>query len=382
MYRAIASLRSLASTALASACGTLTLQRRNESTGVPRRASLEDEDEKILSELPFKVSDIACGQRRALAKSITLVESDNPLHARKIGALLRSLRMHRFHQQQRVVATVGTSMAGSGSSQPPPPASSIRAAHATTTTQRLKAHCPRIAISGSPGAGKSCFIEAFGLYLVEKLNLSVAVIAVDPSSTVTQGSILGDKTRMEKLGMHPKAYVRPSPSRGHLGGVTARCWEVMELLDSAGFDVILVETVGVGQSEVEIKHMTDLMMLLVPPASGDELQGIKKGIVEVADMIVVTKNDGEKQILAQQTKAAYTRAAHFSQGVVEKPVVAISSQEGSGMDTTWNAITDLWQKKDRFEGDVEWRRRDQRRMHLNLYFEKELLRRAKDILSA
>jgi hypothetical protein len=141
----------------------------------------------------------------------------------------------------------------------------------------------------------------------------VGVIAVDPSSTVSGGSILGDKTRMERLGTCENAFVRPSPSRGHLGGVTARCWESMEILESANFDVVLVETVGVGQSEVAARDMSDLFVLLVPPASGDELQGIKKGIVEVADMVIVTKNDGsnDRRLLAQQTKAAYTRAVMF-----------------------------------------------------------------------
>jgi LAO/AO transport system kinase len=313
----------------------------------------------LLASLPFRIEDISRGQRRALAKAITMVESDNPQHARAIGEVLRAVQQHtaeisHVHEQDTRAER------------------HMNALHATLT--------PRIAISGSPGAGKSCFIESFGMYLVEKLGLSVGVIAVDPSSTVYGGSILGDKTRMEKLSMHPKAFVRPSPSRGHLGGVTARAWEVMSLLECARFDVILVETVGVGQSEIAAKYMTDLMMLLVPPASGDELQGIKKGIVEVADMIVVTKNDGERVMLAQQTKAAYRRAVQFEENCgVDKPVIAVSSEAGTNIDKVWEAFSKTWQQR-LDSGALIHTRQVQQTKHFEAYFEHELLRRAKELL--
>ena len=229
----------------------------------------------------FSIDDVLAGKRYALAKAITLVESNRQGDALEIANVLRELRSRRE-------------------------ASGLKATE-------LELSSMRIAISGSPGAGKSCFIEALGCLLTGHYKLRVGVIAVDPSSTVSGGSILGDKTRMEKLSTCEAAFVRPSPSRGHLGGVTARCWESMEILEAASFDVVLVETVGVGQSEVAARDMTDLFVLLVPPASGDELQGIKKGIVEVSDMVIVTKNDGsnDKKLLAQQTKAAYTRAVMF-----------------------------------------------------------------------
>lgn len=311
---------------------------------------------------PFKVEDLVKGQRRALAKAITIVESDNPQHAHKIGFLLREV--NRLRSDEAKID----------------PSKGLGFGHAETTIQKMKKMTPRIAISGSPGAGKSCFIEAFGTYLTDKLGLRVGVIAVDPSSQVSMGSILGDKTRMEKLSMHPNAYVRPSPSRGHLGGVTARCWEVMKLMEAANFDVILVETVGVGQSEIDAKYMTDVMLLLVPPASGDELQGIKKGIVEVADMIIVTKNDGERKLLAQQTKAAYARAVQFREDChVDKPVVAVSSEENVNIDKAWESLSLVWQRKEN-SGVLKVTRQQQRRKHFISYFEQELLRRAKETL--
>lgn len=309
--------------------------------------------------LPFRVEDLVRGQRRALSKAITMVESDNPAHAQRIGHLLRDVRSLRERSHLQTFLGV--------------------LPRVSTTAQRMKARCPRIAVSGSPGAGKSCFIEAFGLYLCETLGFNVGVICVDPSSSVSHGSILGDKTRMERLGLHPKAYVRPSPSRGHLGGVTARCWEVMELMEGAGFDVVLVETVGVGQSEIEIKYMTDIMLLLVPPASGDELQGIKKGIVEVADMVVVTKNDGERAPLAQQTKVAYTRATQYTMGDIIKPVVAVSSEEKKNIPEAWEALSKVWVQKEAL-GLVDSSRREQRMMHFKSYFQMELIRRATCIL--
>ena len=295
----------------------------------------------------------------ALGKAITLVESTRPDDARRIGDLLRDLKATR----KAKMPTTMESIPGTGSARPKP----------------LK----RIAISGSPGAGKSCFIEALGMYLCKDLNLTVGVIAVDPSSTMTKGSILGDKTRMTELSQHPNAFVRPSPSRGHLGGVQARCWEVMELLEAANFDVILVETVGVGQSEIAVKDMSDVFVLLVPPAAGDELQGVKKGIVEVADCVLVTKMDGDREKLALETRMAYLHAACYTNsGAKEnKPVQCISSSTKVGIDSAWETITGIWDKRQE-DGTLDANRKDQSLKHFHAYFELELKRRAEEKLAA
>jgi LAO/AO transport system kinase len=166
----------------------------------------------------------------------------------------------------------------------------------------------RIGISGAPGVGKSTFIEVLGSHLI-KLGHSVAVLAVDPSSAVTGGSILGDKTRMETLAFAEKAFVRPSPAGSTLGGVARRTRESMLLCEAAGFDIILVETVGVGQSETTVADMTDMFLLLLLPAGGDELQGIKRGIMELADLILVNKADGDQVALAARTMGDYRSAA-------------------------------------------------------------------------
>src|SRR5690625_2318192 len=158
----------------------------------------------------------------------------------------------------------------------------------------------RVGVSGVPGAGKSTFIEVFGLMLCE-LGYKVAVLAIDPSSTVTGGSVLGDKTRMEQLANHPNAYIRPSPSSGTLGGVHRKTRETMLLCEAAGFDVILIETVGVGQSETAVRNMVDFFMLLVITGAGDDLQGMKKGIMEITDLIIVHKADGDNLRLAKRT---------------------------------------------------------------------------------
>ena len=188
------------------------------------------------------------GNRRALARAITLVESAHPVHRQHATTLLATLRKDR--------------------------------------------QAIRIGLSGTPGVGKSTFIESFGLHLVES-GLKVAVLAVDPSSARSGGSILGDKTRMDQLSRHPGAYIRPSPSQTHLGGVARRTREATALCEAAGFDVVLIETVGVGQSETMVAEMADLFVLLLAPAGGDELQGVKRGIMEMADLILINKADGD-----------------------------------------------------------------------------------------
>ena len=169
----------------------------------------------------------------------------------------------------------------------------------------------RLGITGSPGVGKSTFIENFGLYLIQN-NFKVAVLAIDPSSPTSGGSILGDKTRMEKLSAEANAFIRPSPTSGALGGVAQKTREAILLCEAAGFDFIIVETVGVGQSEYEIANMVDFFMLLILPSGGDELQGIKKGILELADAIVINKADGENLNLALQTQAQYQSALQIT----------------------------------------------------------------------
>ena len=237
------------------------------------------------------------GNRRALAKAITLVES--------------KLDSHRAEAQQiieQVLPQTGNSI--------------------------------RIGITGIPGVGKSTFIETFGLYLIS-LGKKVAVLAVDPSSPLAGGSILGDKTRMEELSRNDQAFIRPSPSEGALGGVAQKTRETMLLCEAAGYDVILVETVGVGQSEYEVAGMVDFFMVLMLPNAGDELQGIKKGIMELADALVVNKADGESINLAQQTKRHYENAMHLlRQSSFWSPqVLTCSAQENNNLDTVWGMIS-------------------------------------------
>ena len=203
--------------------------------------------------------------RKALAKAITLVESTLSKHKKEANNLIKDL------------------------------------------LTKSDSKSIRIALSGTPGAGKSTFIEAFGSKLIEDGN-KVAVLAVDPTSNKTGGSILGDKTRMENLSRHPNAFIRPSPSSLNLGGVTAKTREVILLCEASGYNIIIVETVGVGQSEIAVSDMTDIFCLLITPDSGDELQGLKKGIIESADLIIVNKADGKLKKSASLAVAEYTSA--------------------------------------------------------------------------
>lgn len=225
-------------------------------------------------------------------------------------------------------------------------AESRRADHrerAQTLIQRLLPHTGRairVGITGVPGVGKSTTIDALGTYLTGKGH-KVAVLAVDPSSTRTGGSILGDKTRMARLAIDPNAYIRPSPSSGTLGGVAAKTRETMLLCEAAGFDVILVETVGVGQSETAVADLTDFFLVLMLPNAGDELQGIKKGIIELADMIAVNKADGDGATPARSAAAQYKAALHIlapASPLWSTPVVTISGLTGLGLDGLWSKI--------------------------------------------
>lgn len=216
----------------------------------------------------------------------------------------------------------------------------------------------RIGITGVPGAGKSTFIEAFGLRLAEAGH-KVAVLAIDPSSTVTGGSILGDKTRMEALAKHPNAFIRPSPSSGTLGGVHKKTRETMLLCEAAGYDIILIETVGVGQSETVVRGMVDFFMLLVLTGAGDELQGMKKGIMELADCMIVHKADGDNLRLAKKTVREYRQLLHFLQPATPgwtTTALPVSSIEHTGFETVWETITSF---REQMEASGVWHERRQ-----------------------
>lgn len=222
----------------------------------------------------------------------------------------------------------------------------------------------RIGITGVPGVGKSTFIEQFGLFLAD-LGLKVAVLAIDPSSEVSKGSILGDKTRMNQLAIHPNAYIRPTATSGSLGGVAQKTREAIVLVEAAGFNVILVETVGVGQSETEVHSMTDFFLLLMLAGAGDELQGIKRGIMEMADTILITKADGTNIKKANLARAEYKNALHLFPAHANEwipRVETISSEEKSGIDAVWSIITSYdrlvtrngWKSKNREMQQIYW----------------------------
>ena len=201
----------------------------------------------------------------------------------------------------------------------------------------------RIGITGVPGAGKSTFIESFGLYLIEN-GKSPAILAIDPSSTVSKGSILGDKTRMEKLSGNYNAFIRPSPSSGNLGGVAKKTKETMLLCEAAGFDVILIETVGVGQSEVTVRSMVDFFLLILISGAGDELQGIKKGVMELTDTILINKADGDNILNAESAKSLYNNALHYLADATpgwKTKAYTCSALENIGIDNIWKVITEF-----------------------------------------
>jgi len=195
----------------------------------------------------------------------------------------------------------------------------------------------RLGISGTPGVGKSTFIEAIGLHLI-KNNKKVAVLAVDPSSEISKGSIMGDKTRMENLSKQDNAFIRPSASGGTLGGTTARTREAILLCEAAGYDIVMIETVGVGQSETAVKSMVDLFLVLLQPGGGDDLQGIKKGIIELSDYLIINKADGENKKLANITKLDYQKAMKLL-GRKNK-ILKCSSVNGDGIEEIWQEISD------------------------------------------
>lgn len=198
----------------------------------------------------------------------------------------------------------------------------------------------RIGITGVPGAGKSTLIETLGMFLIEK-GLKIAVLAVDPSSTVTKGSVLGDKTRMEYLSREENCFIRPSPSGGTLGGVTRKSRETMMVCEAAGYDVILVETVGVGQNEVTVRSMVDFFLLVMIAGAGDELQGIKKGVIEIADALIVNKADGDNKARAESARMDYSNALHYLMPATEgwqTDAYKCSALTGEGIEDIWEVI--------------------------------------------
>lgn len=231
----------------------------------------------------------------------------------------------------------------------------------------------RIGITGVPGVGKSSFIDAMGTYITG-IGKKLAVLTVDPSSQITRGSILGDKTRMEELSRQPLAYIRPSPSGSTLGGVAQKTNDVVLLCEAAGFEVIIIETVGVGQSEVTVKNLVDFFLLLILAGGGDELQGIKKGITEVAHAIVITKADAANLENANAAKASYEQALHLTPATDSKwtpKVITTSARTGSGIEEVWNMIIS-YRDQMMQDGTFESRRRQQKIDWLEIYF-RELL---------
>jgi LAO/AO transport system kinase len=260
---------------------------------------------------------IRAGDRATLARAITLIESKRADH-----------RSSAHHLVQELLPLTGKAV--------------------------------RVGITGAPGAGKSTTIDALGTYLTGKGH-KVAVLAVDPSSTRTGGSILGDKTRMARLAVDEAAFVRPSPASGTLGGVAAKTRETMLLCEAAGYDVVLVETVGIGQSETAVADMTDFFLVLMLPGAGDELQGLKKGIVELADMIAVNKADGDNIKRATQAAAEYRAALSIlapHSAVWRPPVITYSALTGDGIGALWDQVL-IHREKMTATGALAARRREQ-----------------------
>jgi len=263
------------------------------------------------------VQGVLGGDRRALAKTITLIESSLPAHQEMAGMVIDKLLPY-------------------------------------------SGKAVRLGITGVPGVGKSTFIESLGMMLIDKGH-RVAVLAVDPSSKRSGGSVLADKTRMEKLSVQERAFIRPSPSGGTLGGVARKTRETMIVCEAAGFDVMIVETVGVGQSETTVASMVDFFLVLMIAGAGDELQGIKKGILELADAVAVNKADGSNVEKAELARKQYENALHFLTPASlswTPPVLSCSSLERTGIDIIWEAVLDH-EKKLRNTGELEAKRQKQ-----------------------
>ncbi|WP_299645044.1 methylmalonyl Co-A mutase-associated GTPase MeaB [uncultured Chloroflexus sp.] len=276
------------------------------------------------------VEGVRNGDRAILARAITLIESNAPAHIAQAQEVLRQLLPY-----------TGGAL--------------------------------RVGITGVPGVGKSTFIEALGTMLCEQGH-RVAVLAIDPSSSISRGSILGDKTRMERLARHPNAYIRPSPSGGSLGGVARKTRETLLICEAAGFDVVLVETVGVGQSETAVRGMVDFFLLLMLAGAGDELQGIKKGVIELADALVITKADGDNKARALAAQAEYRHALRYLTPATpgwKPPVRTCSALTGDGITAVWHEI-EHFRTEMMASGVWSTRRREQARDWLYTLIDEQL----------
>ncbi|XP_045687062.1 methylmalonic aciduria type A protein, mitochondrial isoform X2 [Phyllostomus hastatus] len=269
---------------------------------------LSDKEQRFVDKL---YTGLIQGQRACLAEAITLIESTHRRKKVLAQALLQKVLV--YHREQERL-------------------------------NKGKPRAFRVGLSGPPGAGKSTFIEYFGKMLTERGH-KLSVLAVDPSSCASGGSLLGDKTRMTELSRDMNAYIRPSPTRGTLGGVTRTTNEAILLCEGGGYDIILIETVGVGQSEFAVADMVDMFVLLLPPAGGDELQGIKRGIIEMADLVAITKSDGDLVVPARRIQAEYVSALKLLRrrsGVWKPKVVRISARSGEGIAEMWDRMREFW----------------------------------------
>ncbi|MCJ8730225.1 hypothetical protein PDJAM_G00181820 [Pangasius djambal] len=316
--------------------------RRNVSTEEALSHSVSDLTVRETTVLERLYDGLIRGQRSSLAECITLVETQHPRKKELSQVLLQRVLAYRKERER---------IAGG------------------------KPVAFRVGLSGPPGAGKSSFIEVLGKMLTGKGH-KVSVLAVDPSSCTTGGSLMGDKTRMTELSRDMNAFIRPSPSSGTLGGVTRTTNEAIVLCEGAGYDIVLVETVGVGQSEFAVADMVDLFVLLIPPAGGDELQGIKRGIIEKADLVVVTKSDGDLVAPARKIQAEYTSALKLlrkKSKTWSPKVVRVSSQTGQGVPELWDVML---QYRDAVlsSGELQTRRREQQKVWLWSLIQENALR--------